>query len=76
MGVLKFEKIGIFKFRFTPQTFLSKRLSTARELSTEVGIPRSKVSYFEYGHKASEKEKEALTKGLCVKVVDINWPNS
>ncbi len=52
-----------------------KRRLTQWSLSKITNVHQSRIPLIENGDKASEKEKEALAKGLCMKVKDIGWPN-
>ena len=52
-----------------------KRRLTQWSLSKITNIHQSRISLVENGDKASERERNALAKGLGVKVEDIEWPN-
>ena len=51
-----------------------KRRITQWDLSKITNVHQSRISLIENGHKASEKEKKALAKGLGMHVEDIGWP--
>lgn len=52
-----------------------KRRITQWSLSKISNVHQSRISLIENGDKASERERNALAKGLGVKVEDIDWPN-
>jgi len=51
-----------------------KRRMTQWSLSKISNVHQSRISLIESGDNASEKEMKALTKGLGMKVKDIDWP--
>ena len=52
-----------------------KRRITQWSLSKITNVHQSRISLIENGAKASENEKEALAKGLGIRVQDIGWPS-
>lgn len=50
------------------------RRITQWALSKISNIHQSRISLIENGDKASEREKNALAKGLGIKVDEIDWP--
>jgi len=46
------------------------------ELSKLTHVHQSRISLIENGHKANEKEKQALAKALNMKIEEIDWPRS
>ena len=52
-----------------------KQRITQWALSKISNIHQSRISLIENGDKASERERNALAKGLGMKVEDIAWPN-
>jgi DNA-binding XRE family transcriptional regulator len=53
-----------------------KRRLTQWSLSKIANVHQSRISLIENGDRASEKEQSALSKGLGMKVEDIDWPNN
>ena len=51
-----------------------KRRITQWSLSKITNVHQSRISLIEHGAKASDKEKEALAKGVGLRVQDIDWP--
>ena len=51
-----------------------KRRLTQWSLSKITNVHQSRISLIENGDKTSERERNAIAKGISMKVEDIEWP--